>query len=244
MRNLPQDLAKIHRDVETLGAKLLKVLDQQQQSDSRSFPIRPPDTPYKKKQLHIGHNKLKLHRSRSCLMENRIIPVMQRFVPIRFIIIVRGVCEPFIPKTRANRPYETHCCKTTAVKSHFHNLSGTSRQKLKQSTSSKGREPLKKISKERSLSPNVQPDTVSKKPTQDMSTSFIKAQLRDLRWSEKFELKESSSSMNNPKKFLSELTNLTQTFDFDMNANKEKRQRKEECKHFHQFKEKDLLIQL
>ncbi|CAO4384447.1 unnamed protein product [Caenorhabditis nigoni] len=95
------------------------------------------------------------------------------FVPIRFIITVRGVCEPFIPKTRANRPYETHCCKTIAGKSHFHNLSGTSRQKLKQSTSSKGREPLKKISKERSLSPNVQPDTVSKKPTQDMSTSFI-----------------------------------------------------------------------
>ncbi|PIC13515.1 hypothetical protein B9Z55_027640 [Caenorhabditis nigoni] len=108
---------------------------------------------------------------------------------------------------------------------------------------SEGEKPPKKISKERSLSPNGQPDTVSKKPTQDMSTSFIKAQLHDLRWSEKCKPKESSTSMNNPEKFFSELTNLTHTFDFDLNA-MEKRQRKEECEHLHQFKEKELLIQL
>ncbi|ULT84867.1 hypothetical protein L3Y34_013510 [Caenorhabditis briggsae] len=51
-------------------------------------------------------------------------------------------------------------------------LSDTSSEKLRQSASSEGTASPKRISKERSSSPHGQPETVFKKPSQDMSTSF------------------------------------------------------------------------
>ncbi|CAO4384444.1 unnamed protein product [Caenorhabditis nigoni] len=72
--------------------------------------------------------------------------------------------------------------KQQLEKSHFHNLPGISRQKTETISAIRRRETTKKISKERWLSPNGQPDTVSKKPTKicPPASLFVTSQSENL----------------------------------------------------------------